>query len=157
NTSYNVSRETLKEECKMYVEPDSTIILLSECPLDPDYRNSVFWTSRADQTNYFLGLMKFQYTRQSYQSVTKGVVRFGAQFDSIYDVNYMMFQNTHYGNKWWYAFVSKVEYVSDTLTNVYFEIDVLQTWYFDYDLQHCYIAREHTNSDQLFSNLLPEP
>src|SRR5699024_11000694 len=60
-------------------------------------------------------------------------------------------------NKWWYAFVSKVEYVSDTLTNVYFEIDVLQTWYFDYDLQHCYIAREHTNSDQLFSNLLPEP
>lgn len=141
----------------MYVEPDSTIILLSECPLDPDYRNSVFWTSRADQTNYFLGLMKFQYTRQSYQSVTKGVVRFGAQFDSIYDVNYMMFQNTHYGNKWWYAFVSKVEYVSDTLTNVYFEIDVLQTWYFDYDLQHCYIAREHANSDQLFSNLLPEP
>lgn len=141
----------------MYVEPDSRIVLLTECPLDPHYRNTIYWKNKGEQSTYFLGLQKRSFYRQSYQSVTKGVVRIGDRFDDIYDVNYMMFQNTHYGDKWWYAFVTKLEYVSDAMTNVYFEIDVMQTWFFDYSLQHCYIAREHTNTDPLFGNLLPEP
>ena len=68
-----------------------------------------------------------------------------------------MFQNTAYGNKWFYAFINNVEYINNVTTEITYTIDVIQTWYFDYTLGTCFVEREHTLTDVVGENTVPEP
>jgi hypothetical protein len=61
----------------------------------------------------------------------------------LWGVNYVMFQNTSYNVKWFYGFVTKLEYKNATTTYVHFEIDVLQTWMFTMNFKPSYVVREH--------------
>lgn len=140
----------------MYIVPNSTLILLRDCPLDETYDHTIYFNSQADQYNYFYGLRKFVFTGQSYTRVNRGYVRLEKKSDDLYDCNYLMFQNTSYGNKWFYAFITSVEYVNDEVCEVRYEIDHLQTWHFDYTLKECFVEREHSATDVIGENLVPE-
>lgn len=140
----------------MYIVPNSTLILLRDCPLDDTYDHTIYFNSQADQYNYFYGLRKFVFTGQSYTRVNRGYVRLEKKSDDLYDCNYLMFQNTSYGNKWFYAFITSVEYVNDEVCEVRYEIDHLQTWHFDYTLKECFVEREHSATDVIGENLVPE-
>ena len=39
---------------------------------------------------------------------------------------------------------------------MHFEIDVLQTWYFDYEYRMCYIERAHSLTDEIGDNIVAE-
>ena len=67
-----------------------------------------------------------------------------------------MWQNTAYSNKWFYAFIKKMTYVSDGYTDVVFEVDPLQTWMFDITIKPSFVEREHTNDDTVGANTYPE-
>jgi hypothetical protein len=70
--------------------------------------------------------------------------------DDLWGCNYIMFQNASYNNKWFYAFVTKLEYKQRNTTYVHFEIDVFQTWYLSANLKPSFVVREHCplwNSD----------
>lgn len=140
-----------------YIVPDSTIYLCSDVPLDPSYSHTIYWSSSSKQLAYFKGKAKKSLTDYTYQRVQKGVLRCQVLADNIYDVNYMIFQNSAYGSRWFYCFVTAVEYVNDVTSDVYFEIDVLQTWHFDYDLKQCWIDRQHTTTDYIGEHIEPEP
>ena len=68
-----------------------------------------------------------------------------------------MFQNPAFGNKWFYCFITGVEYINDAVSDVFFETDVMQTWLFDWDFKKTYVERATPNSDGYASNILPEP
>lgn len=140
----------------MYIEPGTNIKILKDCPLDTTYDHTIYFADRASQTSYFSGLVKYNLTNYTYQRVRRGVARVGVKADNLYDCNYMMFQNTNYGNKWFYAFIKSVEYVNNETSEIEFVIDVLQTWFFDYTLDYCFVEREHTATDEVGSNLVPE-
>ena len=93
----------------MYIEPNSTIRLLNQVPIDSRYLDTFSWASQTAQTNYFTSKTKYTFTQQSYQRVQRGIARVQRIADDLYDVNYMMFKNTSFGNKWFYAFVNHVE------------------------------------------------
>lgn len=141
----------------MYIAPNSNIRLLRGVPLEPDYINTLYFDSLANQTNYFLGTTKYNLTAQSYQRVNKGVCRVNYKAEDLYDCNYMMFQNTSFGTKWFYAFIKSVEYVNNVTSNVYYEVDVMQSWFFDWQLTQCLVEREHSETDYIGDNLVPEP
>ena len=141
----------------MYIAPNSNIRILRNVPLEPDYINTLYFSTVADQTNYFLGTTKYNLTQQSYQRVNKGICRVNHKPEDLYDCNYLMFQNTSFGSKWFYAFINKVEYVNNVTSDVYYEIDVMQTWAFDYTLTQCLIEREHSTTDAIGDNIVPEP
>jgi hypothetical protein len=67
-----------------------------------------------------------------------------------------MWQYTAYSNKWFYAFIKKMEFVSPGYTDVVYEVDPLQTYMFDITVRPSFIEREHTNNDTVGSNLIPE-
>ena len=67
-----------------------------------------------------------------------------------------MFQNTSFGNKWFYAFITNAEYVNNDAAEITFEIDDMQTWAFDYEVKKSYVEREHSATDQIGDNLIPE-
>ena len=138
------------------IAPNSVFKLLRGCPLDSDYTNSLWFSSSSAQYNYFNGLTKYTLSNQQYQRHSKGVIRVSLQADDLFDINYCMFQNTAFGNKWFYAFVTDVEYVNNQCTNVYYEIDVLQTYYFDYELGLTIVERETPASDEIGENVVPE-
>lgn len=138
------------------IAPNSVFKLLRGCPLDSDYTNSLWFSSSSAQYSYFNGLTKYTLSNQQYQRHSKGVIRVSIPADDLFDINYCMFQNTSFGNKWFYAFVTDVEYVNNQCTNVFYEIDVLQTYYFDYEMGVTYIDRETPATDQIGDNLVPE-
>lgn len=140
----------------MYIAPNTTIRMLKNVPLDNTYRNTIHFTTTANQTAYFQGKTKYTFANQSYQRVNKGVLRVARKADDLYDCNYLMFQNTSYGNKWFYAFVLSVEYVNNETAEIMFEIDVMQTWCFDYILNMSFVEREMSISDKIGENLVPE-
>ena len=140
----------------MYIEPNSTVKLLSGVPLDNSYRNTVVWDNATAQYNGFNAYTKYTLTNQSYQRVNQGIFRCDKPADSCYDCNYMMFQNTAYSNKWFYAFITSVEYVNNNMCKITFEIDIIQTWYNEWNFRSCFVERETTATDGIFEHTLSE-
>ena len=140
----------------MYIEPNTTIRLLKNCPLDTTYEHTIYFASESAQISYFKGLTKYALTNQTYQRVQRGKMRVAYKAEDLYDCNYLMFQNSSFGSKWFYAFIKSVEYVNNVTSEIEFEIDVMQTWFFDYDLEMCFVEREHSATDNIGENLVPE-
>lgn len=141
---------------KMYIEPSTNIRILKNVPLDNTYQHTLWFSGSAEQANYFISLQKYNLTGYTHQRVQKGVARVGINAENLYDCNYLMFQNAGFGTKWFYAFITSVEYVNNECSEISFEIDVMQTWFFNYDLEYCYVEREHSTSDNIGDNIIPE-
>lgn len=130
-------------------------VYLMDCPLEDDLKNTLYFSSETAQRNYFTSIISRTFNNVSYQSETR-TFRCPDKLDNVRQYNYMMWQNTAYSNKWFYAFITKAEYVSDGLTDITFEVDVLQTFKFDYTVMPSFIEREHTKDDTRGANVLPE-
>lgn len=144
----------------MYIEPNTTIRILHGVPLDSSYKHTVYFGNPNDQENYFTAFKKgSDLTKQSYQRVGKGKCRINRKYEELYDCNYMMFRNDSFSTKWFYAFIKKIDYVNNTVSEIEYEIDVMQTWLFEYALtmQECFVEREHSETDEVGDNLVVEP
>lgn len=140
----------------MYIAPNTNIRVLHNCPLDPTYDHTLYFSSVSAQTSYFQGLTKYSFPEQTYQRVQRGRMRVERKAEDLYDCNYLMFQNASFGSKWFYAFITGVEYINNITSEITFEIDVMQTWFFDYSLDQCFVEREHSVTDNIGDNLVPE-
>lgn len=141
----------------MYIEPNTTIRILKDVPIDNSYKNTLYFSNRDNQYDYFVSKTKETLVNNTYQRVGLGVMRIQRPADKLYGCNYLMFQNTSYGNKWFYAFITNVEYINNAVSEIKFEIDVIQTWLLDCDIKESFVEREHSSSDEIGDNILPEP
>ena len=143
---------------------NTVVELMGGVPLDPEYKHTLTFNSISDQRNYFTSktLISGYYSRMSYQRYSGGVIKVQAPATLIGTANYLRFNNEPvstagpHENKDFYAFIKNIDYISDTVVAITYQIDVLQTWMFDYTLNPCYVEREHANSDNLGDNLVPE-
>lgn len=141
----------------MYVAPNTTIRLIKDCPLDNGYEHTIFFMTEAAQNTYFMSTLSgFTFSAQSYQRVNKGTLRVAQNAESLYAVNYLAFQNTAFGSKWFYAFVTRIDYINNGVSEITYEIDILQTWHFDYKMMPTFVEREHIENDAVGNNLVPE-
>lgn len=140
----------------MYIEPNTNIILLKNVPLDNTYEHTITFNSLSQQVEYFKNKTKKKIENNTYQRVNRGVCRVKALADEIYDCNYLMFQNNSFGNKWFYAFITSIEYVNNITSQISYEIDCFQTWMFDYEIEECFVEREHTLTDNIGEHIEPE-
>ena len=140
----------------MYIEPNTTIKLYSGVPLDNTYNHTLYFANKSEQQSYF-SVSKYTFSSQSYQRVERGKMRIERKADDLYDCNYLAFKNVNYGNKWFYAFITSVEYVNNVTSEITFEIDVMQTYLFDVELKDCFVEREHSETDVIGENIQAEP
>lgn len=140
----------------MWIEPNTNIKILKNVPLDKTYNHTLFFNDDSEQNNYFSSLKKFDLNNQTYQRVQRGIARVNYKAEDLYDCNYLMFQNTSFGSKWFYAFITSVEYVNNIVSEIKFEIDVMQTWHFNYTLKECFVEREHSETDEIGDNIIDE-
>lgn len=144
----------------MQIAPSSVIHVLKDVPLDNSYEHTLYFTTKTAQFNYFSGKIKATFNNTSYQRVYNGKLKIGTVADNLYDCNYLMFNNgtvsSTFANKWFYAFIKSVNYINNETCEVEYELDVLQTWHFDYTVQDSFIEREHSLTDNIGDNLVPE-
>lgn len=139
----------------MAVITPSTDLYLLKVPLEIDEMNQLDFADATAQYNYFSTLPKlivddFTYQRKDF------TVRFPACYDEIVTYNYVMYRNDAYSNKWFYAFITDMEYVNDNMTKITIKNDPWQCWQFDLHYRPCLIDREHANTDVAGDNILPE-
>lgn len=139
----------------MAVITPQTDIWLLKVPLEISDMNQLTFANATAQYNYFNSLPKLQANDYSYQR-KDGNIRFAGHFDDLISYNYCMYRNDAYSDKWFYAFITGMEYSSDGMTLISIKTDTWQTWQFDLTFKPCLIDREHTNDDTVGANTLPE-
>lgn len=138
----------------MAIQPDTDVYLI-KCPLESDQSNQLTFSTRNAQETYFKSLPKISLEQFSYQR-KDNYIRIPQHIDSIINYNYVMYKNNNYSNRWFYAFISDMEYINDQCTNVYIKTDVYQTWAQDLTWKQCFIEREHVSDDTVGAHTLEE-
>lgn len=137
--------------------PEGTI-RMGRVPFDNSYRHTLTFDGAAAQQSYFASVCTQSLSRSDYTYVRmNNAIRVPFNAESLYTYNYVMYQNSNYGAKWFYSFIVGVNYVNKGVTELVLELDVMQTWYFDYTLTEGFVEREHVNDDAIGANTVPEP
>lgn len=146
-----------------YIQPNTTLKLLADVPLKNDYHDSKYCSSADEQFNSFnskcfatIEYMTYQNYAENVISVELGKYPELMNMKDALKCNYIMFKNSSHENKWFYAFVTKIEYVNEKCVKYTYEIDEIQTWYFESHYNECFIEREHTATDNYYEHLIPE-
>ena len=156
-----------------YVQPSTNIVLIKNCILQKsvnDETDTLYFETEELQTKYFNGLgNKVEYSPTTYQNMGQGVMRIGKTMKQLYGCNYMYFTNSesytdnnnntvYVGeNKRYYCFIDGLKYINNNCTEVYYSIDYIQTFMFDYDEKTCLVERMTTDDDTIGKYLQPEP
>lgn len=136
------------------IAPQTEVRLL-KVPLEISDLNQLTFANATAQYNYFNSVPKLTFDEFTYQR-KDNTIRLPALVDDIIHYNYVMYKNDAYSNKWFYAFIEKMEWLNDNVTLVYIRTDTFQTWQFDLTYKPTFVEREHTNDDSIGSNTVPE-
>lgn len=133
----------------MQFEPNGTITLLSGIPFTSDYLHTRNFSSLNEQFNYFASKPNKAYTATQAVRQDLTYVAIDENIEQLWQYNYMMYQNETMGNKWFYAFIDRLEMKAASCTFMYFHIDVMQTWMFDVSIKECFIERRHPGIESI--------
>ncbi|MCM1511421.1 MAG: hypothetical protein NC116_11990 [Clostridium sp.] len=139
------------------IEPNSTVRFHAFTPLDATYENTIWFPDKDTQTQYFTSTADVTFSKLQYVRPGRGMIKLPVKPDVGYTYNYMSFQNTNYGSKWFYAFITQVDYVNDNTTLFTFELDYIQSYIFDFVMPMCFVEREHSVNDEIGENFQGEP
>lgn len=140
-----------------YVTPNSTVRFCRGIRLSPDYKNTIFFTSQAAQTNYFMNQSLSWLTKTQYSYIKNNKIRVQETIANLFNCNYLMFQNTAFNDKWFYAFITNVEYISNQVCEITYEIDQIQTWFFQFQFNKCFIERQMALAgENIGDNIVPD-
>lgn len=138
----------------MLTTPNSDIYLL-KTPIELNNNNQLSFANETAQFNYFNSLPKINISEATFQR-KDGFVRYPANMESVLEYNYCMYRNRNHGNKWFYAFITGVEYLSENSCAISLKTDVWQTYQFSLNWHPCFTEREHVNDDTPGIHTIPE-
>lgn len=142
------------------IGPSTTVRVCQSIPLDNTYTDTILFTSKSAQESYFASKTKKVYSGLTYQRLASNSSTWAIFLEDVadyfYDCNYLCFQNGGFGNKWLYAFISDILYINENCTAITFEIDVMQTWLFDFEIKKSFIERMHVSDDTISRNVIEE-
>lgn len=145
----------------MVITPNSKIKLIKN-PLKLDSNNEIMFASKQAQYNYFNSLPKLEFDELTYIR-TDGVLKIetddsgnGLTYEDLLGYNFCMYQNTHFDNKWFYAFITDIKWINPSLTELKLETAYFQTWQFDLIYKDSFIEREHVDNDTIGLHTIPE-
>lgn len=134
--------------------PQSIINICSGVRLDNRYQHSIYFANATAQREYFAGKVvktfpAYSYLRKSWP------IQVQATMEQAKTWSYLYFQNSSTG-KYYYYFINNIEYKNDNTVELSLELDVLQTYRFDFQLLPCFVERMHSPTDNPGDYLLDE-
>lgn len=138
----------------MSVAPATNIELLV-CPLTADQENQITFSGPSAQTAYFDSLNPHKIADSTYQRKDH-YISWPEPADAIQQYNYVRYKNSNFQNKWFYAFIDRIEYVNELTSRIYIKTDVYQSWMFEMILEPSFVEREHVLNDGIGLHTMPE-
>ena len=133
--------------------PQSTIKVCSNLRLNNSYEHTIWFKNKTEQLDYFTG--KVVKTFSGYTYLRKAwSIKVQATMSEARTWSYLFFDNAD--GKTWYYFINNIEYINDATVELFLELDVIQTYFFDFTLQQCFVEREHSASDNIGDHILDE-
>ena len=77
-------------------------------------------------------------------------------FEQLTGCNYVAYQNADYGSKWYYAFITSMQYKAKETTTLSLQTDYLETWLFDFAWEAAFVEREIVTSDGIGEHTMSE-
>lgn len=144
----------------MYIQPTGVIELYKDIALSPSYDDTLYFSTVQDKDDYFTSIApthRIAYVPNvTYTREQRGYIRIEVPTSVCYSATYMRFKNISFENKWFYAFVTNVEYINNSTTQITFEVDYIMTWMGTFNLAECFIERQHTLHDGIGNNICDE-
>lgn len=138
----------------------SVVVLFGEVPLDPMYEHTILFNSIPEQRAYFETKKITQttnYSNLSYIRHQGGSIRLESDMSLLTNCNYIQFYNPlAYEDVSFYCFVTNIQYINEHTVQIDYMIDQIQTWWPYYDLNPCYVEREHVRDDAVGANRVSE-
>lgn len=136
------------------VTPNGDMYLLY---VDIDPANQLYFTSKTAQETFFQSKAVAGVAPADYTFIRKDeYVRVDRNADLLYNANYLMYRNTAHANRWFYAYIKEIKWLSDFSSAISFEVDPYQTWLWDISFRQSLIERETPPTDYLGQHLLDE-
>lgn len=138
------------------VTPNTIVKLYSGIPCDPTYQNVLQWDTVEEQNEFFAQQVPVA-TYTDFQFIDGSrELRIPRQMENCYNINYVAYQNHRYGNKWFYAFVEDMRYLSPESTALVLNQDIWASWQFDLTFNKSFVERETVSDDTIGANTVPE-
>src|SRR5574343_1253872 len=109
----------------MAFTPKSAVYIL-DVPLDNTQKNQLYFETVGAQYAYFRSKIKKNFEYVTYVRKDNRI-RVNEEIDNLWNYNYVMYQTANFSNKWFYAFITRMEYVNENTTDLYIETDVFQS------------------------------
>lgn len=133
-------------------QPLSKFYLIKDVDIDVSYTHQYYFDTIQEQYNFFTNKVFKTVTEGTYQRKNSNVLAVPFQADEIRECKYLMWQNPNYSDKWYYAFVTHIDYANPNMSRIGYVLDVYQTYLFDMNWKQSYIERKH---DKRYENGLP--
>lgn len=130
------------------------IYLAKNIKLDKNYK-SVLSYSETDMLNLISTNLVYSATNYSFIR-DRGTIQVNASYSQVIQANYMAFQNPDYSNKYFFAFIDEVKYLSESSSEIVYTTDIWTTWHDYWTAKACLVLREHVINDTVGSNTVPE-
>lgn len=124
--------------------PSGEIFLLKNVPLSATYEHTIDFKNADEQIKYFRSFIKKSLSAYTYVRKEREYLTVELPLSALDDVNYLLFKSSE-GERLYFAFVTNKAYLNANSAHVYFEIDVLQTYAFDYEWRATYIKQAHAD------------
>ena len=134
---------------------DSEIILCKGIKMDKNYENVLSY-SESDMVSLCRSNSVYTATNTSILGAKADSIDISVTYAVAMYANYMAFKNPTYGNKWIFAFITDVKYLSDSACRIFYQIDVWSTWYSSFHIGKAFVEREHVDDDTVGKHTVPE-
>lgn len=133
--------------------PQSKIYICSGVRLDNRYEHSIYFATATAQEEYFAGKVCTTFSAYSFLRKSWSIkVQATMEYAKVW--SYLYFRNGT--GKVYYYFINNIEYVNDNTVELFLELDVLQTYLFDFTLLPSFIERQHTTTDVIGEHTVEE-
>lgn len=137
--------------------------LCAGIPWDNTYKHVRLFNTEVDLRAYLESKCPSQWgpwhqEQNSPISFGKAKVRVPQDETVLMGINYIMFINKNFANRYFYGFVTDIEWLSDNSAVVTYELDYFQNCAYRATWNPCFVEREHMNvaDDTFGANIIPE-
>lgn len=122
--------------------PYSKFYLIKDVDIDISYNHEYYFESEEEQRTFFQSKIFKTVENGTYQRKNSNTIAVPFLADEIRECKYVMWKND-VDNKWWYAFVTSVNYVNPSVSNITYQLDVYQSYLFDMEWKESFVERKH--------------
>lgn len=136
----------------------ATKVVLAKVPMSGNNKDIILKDSAGAYKSWVQSKKVAEESDFSYQR-QDSVIRYPGNADDIIasGANYVMWTNTNFNNKTFYAYITSVEYKNPNVSWIHIDIDAFSTFIYDTTIGYQFVERAITATDEVGDSLTSEP